>query len=80
MERLVAALRQALEPSPLAGAGETELLAAVCRRRGRIVGDPGWFDVLLDLGDVSTEVRRAGLDLDLGWLPWLGCVVRFVYG
>jgi hypothetical protein len=25
------------------------------------------------------EVRRAGLDLDPGWIPWLGAVVRFVY-
>ncbi len=25
------------------------------------------------------ETRRAALDLDPGWLPWLGCIVRFVY-
>ena len=79
-ERLIAALRAAVEPSWLAGAPEQDLLAAVCRRRGRIVADPGWIDVHLDLAEVSTDVRRAGLDLDLGYLPWLGCVVRFVYG
>ena len=79
-ERLIAALRAAVEPSGLAAAPEQDLLTAVCRRRGRIVADPGWIDVHLDLAEVSTDVRRAGLDLDPGYLPWLGCVVRFVYG
>jgi hypothetical protein len=79
-ERLIAALRAALEPSELAAAPENELLAAVCRRQGRVVAEPGWIDVQLDLVEVSTDVRRGGLDLDLGYLPWLGCVVRFVYG
>ena len=79
-ERLIAALRAALEPSELAAAPEEELLTAVCRRQGRVVAEPGWIDVRLDLVEVSTDVRRAGLDLDLGYLPWLGCVVRFVYG
>jgi hypothetical protein len=79
-ERLIAALRAAIEPSALAAAPEQDLLAAVCRRQGRIVADPGWIDVHLDLAEVSTDVRRSGLDLDLGYLSWLGCVVRFVYG
>lgn len=79
-ERLIAALRAALEPSELAAAPEEELLTAVCRRQGCVVAEPGWIDVRLDLVEVSTDVRRAGLDLDLGYLPWLGCVVRFVYG
>ena len=79
-ERLIAALRAAIEPSALAAAPEPDLLAAVCRRRARIVADPGWIDVCLDLAEVSTDVRRSGLDLDPGYLPWLGCVVRFVYG
>ena len=41
--------------------------------------EPGWVDVELDLEEVSTAVRRAGLDLDPGYLPWLGVVVRFRY-
>lgn len=55
------------------------VLARVCRHPGLIVRDPGWTDVVLDLSEVDTEVRRAGLDLDLGYLRWLGCVVRFRY-
>jgi hypothetical protein len=79
-ERLIAALRAALEPSGLAAAPEQDLLSAICRRHGRIVADPGWIDVHLEHAEVSTDVRRAGLDLDPGYLSWLGCVVRFVYG
>jgi hypothetical protein len=56
-----------------------ELLDFVCRRRGEIVFDPAWLEVRLPLDEVSIELRRAGLDLDPGWLAWLGCVVRFVY-
>jgi hypothetical protein len=57
-----------------------ELLDFVCRRRGEILFDPGWLELRLPFDEVSVELRRAGLDLDPGWLPWLGCVVRFVYG
>ena len=31
------------------------------------------------LDDVSTDVRRVGLDRDPGYVPWLGVVVKFVY-
>jgi hypothetical protein len=55
------------------------LLRELCLRSGTIVADPGWVDVRLSLREVSTEVRRAGLDLDPGWISWLGVVVRFVY-
>jgi hypothetical protein len=55
------------------------LLDEVCARRGEILADPGWIEVRLELDDVSIELRRAGLDLDPDWVPWLGVVVRFVY-
>jgi hypothetical protein len=56
-----------------------ELLDLVCRRRGEIEVDHGWVELRLPLDAVSPDLRRAGLDLDPGWLPWLGAVVRFVY-
>ena len=31
------------------------------------------------MDQVATEIRRAGLDLDPGYVPWLGVVVRFIY-
>jgi hypothetical protein len=56
-----------------------ELLDFVCRRRAQVVGDPGWIELRFELDEVSIELRRIGLDLDPGWVPWLGAVVRFVY-
>lgn len=58
---------------------EAELLERVVRRHARIVADPGWIEARFALGDAETGLRRAGLDLDPGWVPWLGVVVRFVY-
>jgi hypothetical protein len=55
------------------------VLLETCRRDATIVADPAWLEVRYALEDVDVRVRRAGLDLDPGWLPWLGCVVRFVY-
>jgi hypothetical protein len=57
-----------------------DLVGFVCRRQAEIVADPGWFEVRLPLDGVSTDVRRAGLDLDPGYVPWLGVVLKFVYG
>ena len=61
------------------GGSDARLLDEVCRRRARIVADPGWIEVIYSLNDVSTEYRRAALDLDPGYLPWLGIVVTFTY-
>ena len=36
-------------------------------------------DVYFRLSDADMRVRRAGLDLDPGWLPWYGRVVMFHY-
>lgn len=51
----------------------------VCRRGGRLRFEAGWIEVHLPLDSVDTSIRRLGLDLDPGWLPWLGCVVRITY-
>jgi hypothetical protein len=88
VDALVAALRHRLGPHPDRdtpdrdnGTGaERAMLVAVCRRRAVVEADPGWIDVRLELDEVSLDVRRAGLDLDPGYLHWLGCVVRFRYG
>ncbi len=58
---------------------QSELLPFVCNRRAEIVTDPGWIAIHFPVDDVSTAIRRAGLDLDPGYLPWLGVVVRFIY-
>ncbi len=71
VERIQTALEERLE--------EKSVIAFVCQRAAEIVADPGWIEVRLSLNDVSTALRRAGLDLDPGYVPWLGVVVRFVY-
>lgn len=58
---------------------DTLLLAFICERHAEIVADPGWIEVRFSLDAVATEVRRAGLDLDPGYVTWLGLVVKFVY-
>jgi hypothetical protein len=62
-----------------------------CRRRARLgVADvalrPGRFaatrthlDVTLPMSAVDVRVRAAGMDLDPGWVPWLGRVIAFHY-
>jgi hypothetical protein len=37
-------------------------------------------DVFYALDGVNLDVRWVGLDIDPGWLPWLGKVVKFHYG
>jgi hypothetical protein len=56
-----------------------DMLELVIRRRAEIVADPGWIELRFPFEEVSVELRRAGLDLDPGFVPWLGAVVRFLY-
>jgi hypothetical protein len=55
------------------------VVAEIAFHRGEILAETGWIEVHLSLRDVDVDVRRAGLDIDPGWVPWLGVVVRFVY-
>jgi hypothetical protein len=63
-----------------ADANPAEVVSHLSRRRGEVIGERGWIELHLDLDDVDFDVRMAGLDLDPGWIPWLGVVVRFIYG
>jgi hypothetical protein len=55
------------------------VLTRICRRPAMILADPGWIEVRFALASLSTQLRRARLDLNPNWLPWLGTVVRFSY-
>ena len=48
-------------------------------RPARIAAEPGWMEATFALADVDTRVRAAGLDLDPGFVWWLGAVVRYRY-
>lgn len=54
-------------------------LRALVARTGRIAVTPTWVDVEFDAADADIRIRRAGLDIDPGWVPWLGKVVQFHY-
>lgn len=54
-------------------------LHALVRRRGRIAFTRTHVDASLPLDDADVRVRAAGLDLDPGWVPWLGRVVAYHY-
>ncbi|MGB8908520.1 MAG: hypothetical protein WCC84_07195 [Candidatus Cybelea sp.] len=51
----------------------------VINRRGYVALSRTDIDVTLPLDGADVRIRRIGLDIDPGWLPWLGRVVRFHY-
>jgi len=54
-------------------------LASLVRRPGRIAITPTHVDLRFALAATDLRVRRAGLDIDPGWLPWFGRVVAYHY-
>ncbi|MBV2264911.1 MAG: hypothetical protein KUL79_15355 [Thauera sp.] len=54
--------------------------ASLCLRPAQLDLTPTHADVWLGMEQIDLRVRRAGLDLDPGWVPWFGRVVRFHYG
>ncbi|EXI78086.1 MAG: hypothetical protein AW10_03354 [Candidatus Accumulibacter appositus] len=55
------------------------LYSLVCRP-ARIAITATHVDIWQAIDAVDLRVRRAGLDIDPGWVPWLGRVLRFHYG
>jgi len=49
-------------------------------RRGQLQATRTHVDITMALDELDMNVRRAGLDIDPGWVPWLGRVVCFHYG
>jgi hypothetical protein len=45
----------------------------------RLYHTPSHLDLDLPLAAVRIAVRRVALDVDPGWVPWLGRVVTFRY-
>jgi len=54
-------------------------LRALVLRPGRVSATRTHLDVLFDHEQADLRVRRAGLDVDPGWVPWLGRVIRYHY-
>ena len=55
------------------------VITRVAARDGVVVATPGWCEIHLPLAGVDIDARRGGLDVDPGWVPWLGSVVTFRY-
>ncbi len=73
---VVAALERRLPGVPERG---SDLLGFVARRRAEVTAEPGGVELRFDPASVSIDIRRAGLDIDPGFVPWLGTVVRYRY-
>lgn len=54
-------------------------LASLLRRPARLQLTTTHVDLHFRLDALDLRVRRAGLDIDPGWLPWFGRVVAFHY-
>lgn len=54
-------------------------LASLCLRVARVQWSRTHLDLRFAPGDADVRVRRMGLDLDPGWLPWLERVVFIHY-
>lgn len=54
-------------------------LATLVHRPGKLSLTPTHLDMHFALSTVDLRVRRTGLDIDPGWLPWFGRVVHFQY-
>ncbi len=67
--------------SVLAGGGSPcPLLAAQgLKRRGHIVLSCSHLDIWFSSRQIDLDIRLAGLDINPGWVPWLGRVVHFHY-
>jgi hypothetical protein len=61
------------------GTATAETVERLLHRRGTVVAERGWIDVEMPISEVDIDIRRAGLDIDPGWIGWLGSVVRFRY-
>lgn len=54
-------------------------LDQVVRRRGWIVDGGESLSVRFRVDDADIRLRRRALDVDPGWVPWLGSVIRYHY-
>lgn len=55
------------------------VIEALCQRHAILLIDNGWLELVFELDRVDTEIRRAGLDLYPGFVPWLGKIVKIRY-
>jgi hypothetical protein len=79
IETAIAAIVVAAACARLGVAWDVEVARAITARTGTIAIGPEVIDIEIPLAAVDVEVRRAGLDRDPGWVPWLARKLRIVY-
>ena len=60
--------------------GAALLTAELFAQPALVLATPSHLDVHFRMTDIRLDVRRAALDINPGWLPWLGRVATFHYG
>jgi hypothetical protein len=73
--RVTAWLRKRLDP----GSDDDQGFDWIWRRHAVIENWPGWIEATMALDSVDLRIRAAALDLDPGFVWWLGSIVRFRY-
>lgn len=76
-ERLLVTLQIAVRRYLRRAAGIT--LRQLALRAGRVVTTATHLDVIFPVRLLDLRLRRAALDVNPGWVPWLGRVVTFHY-
>jgi hypothetical protein len=74
---LAATWSRSMRGSCATGAAMT--LRALVGRPGLVTATPTHIDVFFDHRQAEVGIRRAGLDVDPGWVPWFGRVLHFHY-
>ncbi len=74
------ALRRTYGRDPFEHDRDADRLCRLLLRSGRLRLDAGEALLAWPLDHADPALRRAGWDLDPGWVPWLGRRVRFQYG
>lgn len=54
-------------------------LTGLIERPGSIAHTCTHVDVIFDPDQIDSDIRRAGLDIDPGWVSWLGRVLQYHY-
>jgi hypothetical protein len=54
-------------------------MGEVVARQGRMYARPTEIDIIMPMSAVDIRIRRCGLDLDPGYVPWFGRVIHFHY-
>jgi len=61
------------------GVARGEVVEVMLLRRARVRATASRVDVTMSLADLPIEVRRAGIDRDVGWVPAAGRYVAFQF-